>query len=104
MTQEVLLLKRALQNFFPHQRVSVRMKRAANYVDSSDKMLVHVSGATYRDVASALRQCTRNIKIAKLGECVSQSGNCEPYLLDVTNGDWRSADVCEFIEIQNGAE
>lgn len=104
MTKEVSLLKKALKYAFPTKRISVRMRRTKNYADSSDKIIINVSNTSYKDVKNILQNCTKNIKISHVGEFSYYFSEGEPCILDISCGNWHSADMCEFIEIQNGAE
>ena len=100
MRREVRILKDILRQEFPNSNVSVRFKRAANYVDGSDKMLVTLDNASFADVRTTLQHYTRNVSVCRYKEMVARGGMCNPYILDPASKEWISMDVCEFIEIR----
>ena len=100
MRREVRILKDILRQEFPSSNVSVRFKRAANYVDGSDKMLVTLDNASFADVRTTLQHYTRNVSVYRYKEMVARGGMCNPYILDPASKEWISMDVCEFIEIR----
>lgn len=100
MRREVRILKDILRQEFPNSNVSVRFKRAANYVDGSDKMLVTLDNASFADVRTTLQHYTRNVSVYRYKEMVARGGMCNPYILDPASKEWISMDVCEFIEIR----
>ncbi len=100
MRREVRMLKGILRQEFPNSNVSVRFKRAANYVDGSDKMLVTLDNASFADVRTTLQHYTRNVSVYRYKEIVARGGMCNPYILDLASKEWVSMDVCEFIEIR----
>ena len=100
MRREVRILKGILRQEFPNSNVSVRFKRAANYVDGSDKMLVTLDNASFADVRTTLQHYTRNVSVYRYKEIVARGGMCNPYILDPASKEWVSMDVCEFIEIR----
>jgi hypothetical protein len=96
----VKALKRSLRAEYPESVVSVRLKRASNYVDSSDRMVVYVSGASYIDVRVTLTHYTRGMAIYRTGGAASVQGDGHPAVWDVSTQTMVDADMCEFVEVQ----
>ncbi len=98
-------IKNTLRIEYPESTISVRIRRATNYVDSSDKILVYVSDATYADIKTTLVHCTNGIAIYPAGGVAAKGGICAPQVWDAKTREFVDADMCEFIEIKtDGAE
>lgn len=100
MRRETYLLKQILHQEYSDAKISVRLKKATNYIDSSDKLIVSVDGYSVVDIICTLCHYTRNISIYKEGAYCARSGICDPQIYNIETGKFESADCCEFIEIR----
>ena len=103
MRAESAIIKRILVSEFPDSKISVRLICARNYVDTSDKLRVFVSGATFTEVYDVLRHYTQGVAIYKAGDVASCGGRFAAAALDPETREWVSLDCCEFIEIHTEA-
>ena len=101
MTQQVKTVKRLLNAIFPGYGFSVYMKRARNYVDSSDRIIVVTHKAVTDEVIKQLKQVTKGIVIGRYGKALCKFDKTPPAMYDVEEKKWLDFDLCEFIEVAN---
>lgn len=99
MRPETKILKSIMKLEFPQSTVHVQFKPTRNYVDSSDKLVLTITNAVWRDILTTLQHYTRNVSICLQGELSSRGGICSPSILNPETKAWVSLDCCEFIEV-----
>lgn len=101
MTTQVKIVKKLLKAVFPGYGFSVYMKRARNYVDSSDRIIVVSHKAVTDEVIKQLKQVTRGIVIDRYGKVLCKFNKSAPMMYDAEEKEWVDFDLCEFIEVAN---
>ena len=99
MTNQTRICRNLLRLYFPSVKFSIRLIRAKNYLDSSDKLEIRYDADVPMDrVMEVLRTNTRGIKTDRIGKVqISSSDKFEMY--NPETGRFEDMDLCEFIEV-----
>lgn len=99
MTSQVRVCKNLLHEHFPSVNFSIKLIRARNYCDSSDKLEVRYDADVSTDkVIEVLRKWTGGMKIDRIGKMQISSSN-RSCMYDPTAGRYEDMDLCEFVEV-----
>lgn len=91
MRQETRLLKEQIKKTFPTATVHIKYVEPANYVFSSDKLVIDTD-IPYDDLTTFLKHNTSGIKIYEKGSVAAKSGSYDSTICGVDT-------EVEFIEI-----
>ena len=99
MTNEVRVVKNLLQYHFPNEKINVTLRRAKQYYDTSDKIIVKIRKDLLSSVLAVLITNTRNMRVYIKGKSASISGIFAPQVFNVINNEYWDMDTVEFIEV-----
>ena len=101
MREECKALKQLLSELYPSSKFSIRFKRARNYIDTSDMIIVRfLSSIDTDELIKQIKHYSSGIVVFKDGSCESiWNRKIEPKILIPSTKTVIDLDTTEFIKI-----